>query len=147
MRSAVSILFALVAACSSHDNSAEDFQRSLDSASSELDRHIASCSDATSDAGMSREMDRHGEVMQELLAAMRDDFGMMDPCYRGDPNVMKSLLSDLNAAQRTHHERMDSAVTLDDARTECERYAGVADRDLRQMHDRLRADGSHCMMM
>lgn len=147
MRSATSILFALLAACSSHDDSAEEFQRSLDSASAELDRHLATCTDATSDAGMSREMDRHEQALQALLGTMRDDFGMMEHCYRGDPAVMKTLMSDLSTAQQTHRERMDGAAALDDAQSECERYAGIADRDLEQMHDRLRTDASHCMMM
>jgi hypothetical protein len=147
MRLAAPILFALLVACSSHDDSAEDFQRSLDSASAELDQHSTVCADMTSNADMRREMDRHEEAMQGLLSAMHDDFSMMEGCYRGDPAVMKSLLSDLGTAQRTHRERMDGATTLDAARTECQRYVSVADRDLEQMHDRLRTDGSHCMMM
>lgn len=147
MRSTAPLLFAILAACSSHDDSAEDFQRSLDDASAELDRHLATCTDASSDAVMTREIDRHEQAMHGLLRAMHDDFGMMEQCYRGDPTVMKGLLDDLSAAQGTHRDRVDSAATLDEAHAECERYVSVANRDVGQMHDRLRTDGAHCMMM
>lgn len=140
------VLVAALVACS-HEDGAEEFQRSLDSAGTEMDRHLEACTAASSDTGMRREMDRHQEAIQSLLDEMGDHFDMMEHCYRSDPGAMKNLMSDLRREEGVHRDRIDEAATLDEARTECKRFDAVANDELDRMHRLLLSDGSHCMMM
>ena len=139
------LLFAPLAACSETDMMSGDYesmQATLGSAEAENQHHADACEAAPSMPEMMDELARHEKAMSDIMARMEEARGHMGDgsmgmgmrhCTGSSFDHMSQSVDDIQTMMSDHVKRVESAESLDIARSECSTHAGALNQLMQNM--------------